>query len=88
MSLVTDFESLWKTHHQKPIYDGGDEGIWNLSKKLANSKYVWRINSAGGLSNECEAIHNEYWLQLGDDETRQDDNPEAGIGLKVIYAGQ
>jgi hypothetical protein len=87
-SLVTDFQSLWKTHHQNPIYDSGDEGIWNLSKKLANSKYVWGINSAGGLSNECEAIHNEYWLELGDDETRQDDNPEAGTGSEMIYAGQ
>jgi hypothetical protein len=85
---VTDFESLRKTHHQNPIYDSGDEGIWNLSEKLANSKYVWGINSAGGLSNECEAIQNEYWLELGDDETRQDDDPEAGTGLEIIYAGQ
>jgi len=55
---------------------------------LANSKYVWGINSAGGLSNECEAIHNEYWLELGDDKTRQDDNPEAETSLEIIYAGQ
>jgi hypothetical protein len=85
---VADFESLWKTHHQNPIYDSGDEGIWNLSKKLTNSKDVWRINSAGSLSNECHAIHNKYWLELRDDETRQDDNPEAGTGLEIIYAGQ
>jgi hypothetical protein len=79
-----DFDSLGETHHQHPIYDSGDEGIWNLSKKLANSKYVWGINSAGGLSNECEAIHNEYRLELGDDETRQDDNPEAKTRLEII----
>jgi len=84
---VTEFESLWKAYHQNPIYDSGDEGIWNLSKKLANSKYVWGINSTGGLSNECEAVHNEYWLELGDDETRQDNNPEAGNGLNMVYAG-
>jgi hypothetical protein len=35
-----------------------------------------------------EAIHNEYWLELGDDETRQDDNPEAGTGSGIIYARQ
>jgi hypothetical protein len=82
------FQSLWKTHHQKPIYDSSDEGIWNLSKKLANSKYVWGVYSAGGLSNECEAIHNEYWLERGDDETGQNDNPEAGTGSEIIYARQ
>jgi hypothetical protein len=80
-------ETLRKTHHQNPIYDSGDEGIWNLPKKLANSKYVWGINSAGGLSNECEAIHNEYRLELGNDEARQDDNPEAETGLDTTYAG-
>lgn len=85
---MTDFESLRKTHHQNPIYNSGDKGIWNLSKKLADSKYVWGINSARGLSNECEAIRNEYWLELGDDETRQDDNPEAGIRLESICAAQ
>lgn len=83
-----DSESLWKTHHQNPIYDSGDEGIRNLSKKLANSKYVWGINSARGLSDECEAIHDEHRLELGDDETRQDYNPEAANRFEIIYARQ
>jgi len=55
---------------------------------LANSKYIWGINSAGSLSNEGEAVQKKYWLELGDDKARQDENPEPGTGLEMIDAGQ
>jgi hypothetical protein len=55
---------------------------------LANSKNIWGVNSTRSLSNEGEAIREEYWLELGDDKTRKDDDPEAGTKLEVTEPGR
>lgn len=51
---------------------------------MANSEDVWGIDSTRGLSNKGETIHKEYWPELRDDKTRQDNNPEAETGSEMM----
>lgn len=72
-------------NHENPVHECAKDGVRDFSDKLADGEDVGRVDATGRLANEDTPVEDPKRLELGDDDHREDDNPET-IGAAISKA--
>ena len=70
-----------RVDHQDPIYDGAEDGIWNLGDQLGDGERLGGVDAAVVFADEDHPVHDPQRRQLGLNDSWKNTRPETIVSV-------